>query len=133
MSTLPRMRSLLRRAAVLFSSVVLIFFWSCERHSPEELGSHGDHGDKGDHGHGADHAKSAGHGNSGGLANEHGHDHSKPEAHTDGHDHGHDPVPGPEGRPIPPQAIPPVAGSPAQFFPGPAAPVLGTTPAPSPR
>ena len=107
------MRYILRRAAIVFSSATLIFFWSCERHSPEELGSHGDHGD---HTKTDAHGK-AEHGNSGGLANEHGHDHSKPEAHTDGHDHGHDHAGHKHDKPLSSPAIAPVAGTPAQFFP----------------
>ena len=112
------MRTLLRRLAVVSASAALIFFCSCERHSPEELGSHGDHGKADGHGHGAGDAHGKPQGNSGGLANEHGHDHSKPESHSDGHDHGHaDPTGDNVERPSSPEAVPPVAGTPAQFFP----------------
>jgi len=128
------MRTLLRRLAVVSASAALVFFFSCERHSPEELGSHGDHGKADGHGHAAGDAHGKSHGTSGGIANEHGQDHSEPESHTDGHDHGHAHPAGekPE-RPISSEAIPPVAGTPAQFFPAatPAGPA--TSPAGSPR
>lgn len=41
MSTVPRMRSLLRRSAVITSLVAIVFFCSCERHHPDELAAEG--------------------------------------------------------------------------------------------
>ena len=105
-STLPPMRSILRRAAVFASAVTLAFFWSCERHHPSELPNHEEHkpGEEA-HGHGAKddhgHAKDA-----------HGADGHK---HDDGHGHSHA---------APASGASPV-GTPAQFFPA-------STPAPTP-
>ena len=124
------MRTFLRRFAVVTASAVLVFFCSCERHSPDELGHHGDHAEGDDHGQAASGDKK-GHGNAGGLANEHGDDHGKAETHGAG---GHDHAAGEKHEaPLSPQAIPPVANTPAQFFPSatPAAPA--GSPAESPR
>ena len=129
---LPPMRTFLRRFAVVSASAALIFFCSCERHSPDELGSHGDHGKGDDQGHASkDDAK--GHGNAGGLANEHGDDHSKGEAHgRDGH--GKAKAAGDtHAAPVSPQAIPPVANTPAQFFPPTTPAEAASSPAESPR
>ena len=126
------MRPFLRRFSVVAASAALVFFCSCERHSPDELGSHGAHAEGDDHGH-ATSGDAKGHGNAGGLANEHGTDHGKREAH-DGHDHGKADAAGKNHeRPLSPEAIPPVANTPAEFFPANTPAASASSPAESPR
>jgi hypothetical protein len=105
-TTLPPMRSILRRAAVLVSAITLAFFWSCERHHPSELPNHEEHkpGEEA-HGHGA-------------AKDEHGHAkdaHGSADAHKQGAGESH----------AAPAAGTSPVGTPAQFFPA-------STPAPTP-